>query len=316
MMKIVSFFILFVSFAQSFSFVTDCYHKAELFAKAHQKPLAILFVGSDWSTRSKDVLDKVQSEQFAREIKGSMVIALADFPEVTRVETHHVQENQKLKALYEVEEFPTLILLSKDFELISRCGYATLKGASLTKYLENHIQKFSELSQMLAKQSNSESIKNQYLEAKNWGFHNLSDKFLDLGMNCQSNAFFLIEAFYQKPESEELRQLIYQKDYTVDPEAFLQFAFLDYQLASDQELDKKTQSINLMSKIIESNAIDKIDWRIYELVAKCYQDEGSFDKALSLYKKAKDMAPKPVQRILASKLSQLEEKQTITQETR
>lgn len=82
--------------------------------KQHRRVL-LNFTGSDWSPPSSRWWQQVLSTpQFAEYADRNLVLVEIDFPRNREQPPELVRQNNELQARFEVEEFPTLILL--DFE--------------------------------------------------------------------------------------------------------------------------------------------------------------------------------------------------------
>ena len=81
--------------------------------------------------QNKDVFEQPAFEEFA---KDNLVLVKLDFPRA-KPQTPEIKErNQKLAAQYEVEGFPTVILLAPDGkELAREVGY---KGGGVPGFIE------------------------------------------------------------------------------------------------------------------------------------------------------------------------------------
>jgi thioredoxin-related protein len=90
-------------------------------AEDTNRPILIKFTGSDWSVRCarwrEMILGTPEFTLYARE---NLVLVELDFPRNLPQTTEVVQQNQVLEALFEVEEFPTFILLDPEGEEILR----------------------------------------------------------------------------------------------------------------------------------------------------------------------------------------------------
>lgn len=94
-------------------------------AASSKKPVLLEFTGSDWCPpcmkQNKDVFEQPAFEDFA---KDKLVLVKLDFPRSKPQSPEIRQRNQELAAKYEVEGFPTIILLdSEGKELARQVGY-------------------------------------------------------------------------------------------------------------------------------------------------------------------------------------------------
>ena len=91
------------------------YKKAQQEAKANNKFLLLDFTGSDWCGWCKrleqEILSQSQFENYARE---NLVLLEVDFPRAKPQSPELRKQNQELAQQYQVEGFPTIVVLSGD----------------------------------------------------------------------------------------------------------------------------------------------------------------------------------------------------------
>lgn len=104
-------------------------------AASAKKPILLEFTGSDWCPpcmkQNKDVFEQAGFEAYA---KDKLVLVKLDFPRRKELSPEIKESNQKLAAQYQVQGFPTIILLSADGkELAREVGY---KGGGVPGFIE------------------------------------------------------------------------------------------------------------------------------------------------------------------------------------
>ena len=91
------------------------YKKAQQEAKASNKFLLLDFTGSDWCGWCKrleqEILSQSQFENYARE---NLVLLEVDFPRAKPQSPELRKQNQELAQQYQVEGFPTIVVLDGD----------------------------------------------------------------------------------------------------------------------------------------------------------------------------------------------------------
>ncbi len=102
-------------FARAESGWLNDYKKAEQEAKARNKFLLLDFTGSDWcgwcKKLDKEILSQSQFKDYARD---NLVLLEVDFPRVKPQSTELRKQNQELARQYEVQGFPTIVVLNGD----------------------------------------------------------------------------------------------------------------------------------------------------------------------------------------------------------
>lgn len=110
------------------AFATSTWHTdfatAQKLAKAENKPIVLDFTGSDWCgwciTMRRQVLDTPEFLAYARE---TFVLMEVDLPHNTaKMTPQQLQQNRELMQRYQVEVFPTVLVISPDGELLG--GFA------------------------------------------------------------------------------------------------------------------------------------------------------------------------------------------------
>ena len=92
--------------------VTEDFKKARFMAEVYQKPMVLLFVGSDWCPNSQLLLKMVEKEDaFFKVLKHRFIVVKIDFKEIAAVNTDQLETNYALKNQYGIENFPALVIL-------------------------------------------------------------------------------------------------------------------------------------------------------------------------------------------------------------
>ncbi len=95
-------------------------------AKAKQENKAVLldFTGSDWCgwciKLNKEVFSK---PEFAEYAKKNLVLVEVDFPRHKKLSSSQTSANEALSQKYNIEGFPTIVLLSAEGKLAGKTGY-------------------------------------------------------------------------------------------------------------------------------------------------------------------------------------------------
>ena len=91
------------------------YKKAQQEAKTSNKFLLLDFTGSDWcgwcKRLEKEILSQSQFENYARE---NLVLLEVDFPRAKPQSPELRKQNQELAQQYQIEGFPTIVVLNGD----------------------------------------------------------------------------------------------------------------------------------------------------------------------------------------------------------
>ncbi|PYL26892.1 MAG: thioredoxin family protein [Verrucomicrobia bacterium] len=102
-------------FARAESGWLNDYKKAQEEAKASNKFLLLDFTGSDWcgwcKKFDKEILSQSQFQDYARE---NLVLVELDFPRAKPQSPELRRQNQELANQYQVQGFPTIVVLNGD----------------------------------------------------------------------------------------------------------------------------------------------------------------------------------------------------------
>lgn len=96
-------------------------------AENSQLPLLLYFCGSDWSDDCKKMDKRLfNSRAFSDFATNEVVAVRIDFPRLITHTAAHTAQNKRLKQHYEVQLYPTIVLLQSDGTYIARLGYEDL----------------------------------------------------------------------------------------------------------------------------------------------------------------------------------------------
>ena len=103
--------------------LTD-FHQAQEEARAGHKLILINFTGSDWcpwcQVLHAEVFSKPEFEQYA---KDNLVLMTADFPRSRALSNEVREQNRALAERYEVDGFPTIVVLNSEGKQVGLLGY-------------------------------------------------------------------------------------------------------------------------------------------------------------------------------------------------
>ena len=99
--------------------------KAQAKAKQENKSVLLDFTGSDWCgwciKLNKEVFSK---PEFAEYAKKNLVLVEVDFPRRKKLSPAQTKANEALSEKYDIEGFPTIVLLGADGKLLGKTSYA------------------------------------------------------------------------------------------------------------------------------------------------------------------------------------------------
>ena len=103
------------------------YEQGQQEAKANNKLMLLDFTGSDWCgwciLLDREVFSKPQFKEYASK---NLVLVELDFPKMKSVSAETKAQNERLAIQYQVQAFPTIIVLNGDGRVVGALGY--MKG--------------------------------------------------------------------------------------------------------------------------------------------------------------------------------------------
>ena len=113
----------------------DNFEKAKAEAKAQKLPILADFTGSDWCPWCMKLDEEVFSKkEFTDYASKSLILLKVDFPETIKLQPGVVKQNKNLAETFDVDAFPTVLMLDSDGKLLGRTGY---KDGGAVKYVEH-----------------------------------------------------------------------------------------------------------------------------------------------------------------------------------
>ena len=295
--------------------ITQDFMKAKEISQGYQKPLVLVFTGSDWCQYSQDLLKNTFfTEPFFQTIKTSLIFAQIDFPELSRVVLpERIEQNKILKDQFKVQEFPTVILMDPAMHEVTRLGFSTMPSNEYAKYLVLAWDKYKSLASSLEskKEWTFEQLQAAYKEAEELGSDYLMMGLLTLGLYKDKDCFFHLEKYCRSrgEARKELRKQILSLNSDHRQDIALQLAVLDYQETVEEnshvELARLLKDIDTI-EVNKGGLYEKnLGWRVNRLLAQQLVLEGEFEAASVYAKKSLYLAPDRYQREVSQLIQQI-----------
>lgn len=100
------------------------YDVAEPIAAAANRPMLLMFTGSDWCTwctkLKKDVFETPEFKSWAAD---NVVLVEVDFPRARKLPMDQRAKNEELKNKYDINAYPTVVLLDENGNEVGRLNY-------------------------------------------------------------------------------------------------------------------------------------------------------------------------------------------------
>ena len=118
------------------TWMTD-FEAAQSRAKINNKPILLAFMGSDWCGWCKKLDKEVFSTpEFQKWAADNVITVLADFPATKKLPPETARQNEKLRDMYNIAGYPTVLLLKYDGTVIAKTGYLPGGPANYIKQLK------------------------------------------------------------------------------------------------------------------------------------------------------------------------------------
>ena len=109
--------------AETGDWLTD-FSTAKKQAETSNKPILMLFTGSDWCPYcikwEKEAFSKPEFQNYA---KSNLVLLLVDFPEKKKLPKAQAKANDALLEKYKIEEYPTVVMLNSKAKKVGSFNY-------------------------------------------------------------------------------------------------------------------------------------------------------------------------------------------------
>ena len=113
------------------------YEQAQQKAKAGNKLMLLDFTGSDWCgwciKIDKEIFSKPQFKEYASK---NLVLLELDFPRAKKLAVATQAQNERLAQKYQIQGFPTIVVLNGDGKQVGELGYVEGGPAAFIAQLE------------------------------------------------------------------------------------------------------------------------------------------------------------------------------------
>ncbi|OGV64185.1 MAG: hypothetical protein A2283_10170 [Lentisphaerae bacterium RIFOXYA12_FULL_48_11] len=117
------------------------FEKATKEATEKKQQVLAVFSGSDWCAWCMKLDSEILSKQeFKDYAKDKLVLFLADFPMKNKLPEETSKQNKMLAEKYNVEGFPTVLLLDASGKVLAKTGYRKAGPAEYIEHLKTLIK--------------------------------------------------------------------------------------------------------------------------------------------------------------------------------
>lgn len=286
------------------------FSKATQLAQLYNRPMILVFTGSDWCDWSQKVSKELfETEEFSEAIGNSFIFVQLDFPKTTDKAVIISEQNLRLKEQYHVDQFPSLVMIEPDGREITRISYSEKTAEQFAYTLKGIFSKFLLLQNEVAKvdlasleESKLEELYNEAMELKCPTF---ISQLLDQGLKSGTSAFFPVEKYSQlvlegkvdQEEAVKLKQVIRERDEDNEEGARLRLALLDFQSHIDDP-DRATEEPLSYIRDFGKKEDDNL-WRLHMLISDYFSEHGREEEAKEHAEKTLETAPESIKAVLS-----------------
>jgi len=286
--------------------IIEDFEKACEIAQAYQKPLVLLFLGSDPCCTSREfVCNVLENKEFIRNCCQDFLFVRVNFPELQHPSSHLWEENHKLKKKFQVASLPTMILLDSQGEEVTKFAYFPCSGKDYARHLRYLFREYKKLLRYIESShfstATSHELKSLYFRSRDLRCTLLMQKILQEGAMRKEDLFFLVELYSNlsnsgKKESEDakkIRNTIQKKDPFDSQGALLRLALLDFQEEVSKEEGDPKVAIQPVINYLDSpfSERNKEVWRIYRMTAEYLFNHDLAESSLQILNRGKKYFP-------------------------
>ena len=291
------------------------YKKALIKAQKENKCLVLYFTGSDWCPWCVKMKEEIfDSSKFAEKTSTYFVFCMIDFPTRSYLSMEEERQNKTLQEKYQIEGFPTLILLDTKGMMISKMGYLPIQGGQYAEEMIAKLNDYDKLEKSSLEALSAKELKKLYETAKTLGCSYYVDKIFSYGMKKKENFDFLMEKYQSELKKNVLSAMDIRKEIEAsDPnnihKRHLQLAIVDFHHLAKQNILPLEAIKPLIVYIQQFKEKDHESiWRLEMMIFHFLSLKGENEKALDHARCAYKTAPNAIKREIADAIVQLKKK--------
>lgn len=299
------------------------FYIAQNISSEQQKPLFVLFTGSDWCQNCQILEENIlRRSSFIDNVKERFVFVKVDFPLKKKLSQEIVSKNQKLKEQFQINGFPTVVICLPSGEKLFFAGRFPLEPKECADLFINELEKAYDLDTSLKKLEENKhnltliNLENLYKKAQLFGKNDEAELILKIGIEKEGdNSFFLQEKYRQlvdagqidDQQAKEVRQQLCYKDKDNLKGHKLYIAVCDFQSLSKTSDDTQKVSAPLRDYLKEFGSTDaENNWRVELMLAHYHTSKKEKERALQYLKLALKDAPLFLKKDIESNVAKLE----------
>lgn len=117
------------------------YKEALDLSRKTDKPILLLFTGTGWCSYCHKLEREIlETSQFANAVGGRYIFVKMDFSPMGQArDPSFSKQHEDLGQRYQIQGFPTVVVLDRNEQVLLRTGYRQLKADQYASYLQQEI---------------------------------------------------------------------------------------------------------------------------------------------------------------------------------
>jgi protein disulfide-isomerase len=292
------------------------YDEAVKTSRNTTKPMVLLFTGSDWCTWCIKLEDEAfNSPDFANAVGDKFVFVKLDFPLNRSQPTEVTAQNKRLQKQFDVQGYPSVIILDSQQRKIANTGYRPGGGKQyathLLQLLDGHASYQQKIDNLNKQAVAGIDLKILYEQATELKRENDIQTLVAAGLESEQKHFFLLERYrllaekghIYSDEAMTIRKQLLESDPTNLKLTYYQVAIIDFEAvcqASGKEYPAEVAVASLVDYINKFGDQDKDNlWRLEMIISQVYFDRDKLPEALQYARSSYQVAPPEAQHEIA-----------------
>ena len=284
--------------------LTKSYSRALENAQGYNRPMLVVFTGSDWSIESKNLLNQLEDEALQKKLGTSWIVCHLDFPEINVQPQEEVEQNFALKKEYNIDVIPTIALLSPSGELIAKTGFMPVAPTFLANHVTELYDTYTTITSSLST-SPVEKLKAFLLDARALNNKALTKAIIEEGLSREENALFALEKFQllsnkRSDEASALLQLARAGESGLKNKEQEKLA---WELFENRQGMKPLEQVQPLIQLVNKQKEGKLVWKLHSFLARFLHDAGEGEEASKHAQEAEKYAPDTLKKDLENLIS-------------
>lgn len=299
------------AYANRINWLTN-YDEAANLSRSTSKPMVLLFTGSDWCTWCiKLEEESLNTSEFADAAGDKFVFVKLDFP-LNRAQPADISaQNKRLQKQFDVQGYPTIIILDSKQRKIGHSGYRPGGGKQyaghLLQVIEGHSAYQQKVDNLDKHAISGVDLKVLYEQATELKRDQDVQSLVAAGLASDQKHFFLLERYrllaeqghIYNDEAMGIRKQLLDDDPSNLKLTYYQVAIIDFEAACAAAGKENPPEVAVASLIDYINKFGEQDkdhlWKLEMIISQVYYDRDKLPEALQYARSSYQAAPPAAQ---------------------